>query len=73
MAERLTQTQFGESVVGERANPHPSQRKDYTVEIIDQAGGEVCVRYVKDRGVDPWWITERAWTAWKANTNANIR
>lgn len=57
------------ALVGERANPHPSQARNFTVEVIDQADGEVCVRYVDPKSeVDPWWITEEAWAAWKAHT-----
>lgn len=60
-------TSVATTLAGERANPHPSQAKKYEVEVIDQAEGEVCVRYVSHT-VPPWWITEEAWRWWKAHT-----
>jgi hypothetical protein len=54
------------SLVGQRGNPRPSEGQKWAVEVIDQAEGEVCVRYLNaSHGVDPWWITENAWHAWK--------
>lgn len=54
------------TLVGQRANPHPSQGQQWEVEVIEHEDGEVCVRYLDPKHeVDPWWITEAAWASWR--------
>lgn len=56
-------------LIGQRANPHPSQGKKWEVEVIEHEDGEVCVRYLDaSHDIDPWWITEGAWAAWRKGT-----
>lgn len=53
-----------QQIVGERANPHPSQAVRVMVEAVKVSDGKVLVRYV---GTGPsWWITEQAWHDWVA-------
>jgi hypothetical protein len=53
------------SRLGEQANPHVSFNTRYLAEVIEEAEGEVCVKYVGGAEADPWWITEAAWDAWR--------